>query len=307
VAERQVVGVRLGAGVLIALAVGAEAAGPWVLAGIALAGMLALGSLWTVQSGHSAGNATGNATGSVAGRAVGAAADLGRVVVFASAFGAYLLPGKPGLAAPALVAGVVAADLVRVRLPDELCRWITITLVLTAAVLVGLCVAISPVRLAGANGAPSVTGVLLATAIMLPLLVPDRRERGVRRVCGSTAVALAVAGAALYQLGPKRLGLSPTPLLDVLAAADASAVAPLLIVVVLLATVTAALTTFTEATTRLADAAARERRSTTVACGVVTAAMAALAGPAIALVLAGALTSAELFISLATRYSKRRA
>jgi hypothetical protein len=295
--------VRLGAGVLIALAVGAEAAGPWVLAGIALAGLLALGSLWTVQSGHAA----GNATGSVAGRAVGAAADLARVAVFASAFSAYLLPSQPGLAASALVAGVAAADLVGVRVPDGLRRWITITLVLAAAVLVGLCVAISPVRVAIATGAPSVPGVLLATAVMFPLLMPDRREHGVGRVCGSTVVALAVAGAALYQLGPERLGLSPAPLLDVLAAADASAVAPLLTVVVVVATVPAALTTFTEAAIRLADGAARERRSITVACGVVTAAVAALAGPAIGLVLAAALTVAELLIGFAARYGERRA
>jgi hypothetical protein len=290
-----VVRVRLGAGLLIALAVGAAAAGPLLPAGIALAGLLALGSLWAVPPGRRAGNPAG------------AMASLARVTVFASAFGGYLVPGRPGLAAAGLVAGVLAADLVGVRLPDGPRRWITVTLVLAAAVLIGVCVAISPVRVAMPTQAPSVPGVLLATAIMFPLLIPDRQALAVWRICGSTMVALAVAGVALYQLGPERLGLSPTSLLELLAAADASALAPLLTVVVVVAAVPAALTTFTEASSRLADRTGREVRATKVICGVLTAAVAALACPAIALVLAATLTFAEVLIGLVARYGERRA
>jgi hypothetical protein len=119
-------------------------------------------------------------------------------------------------------------------------------------------------------------------------------------------VALAVTVAALHQLGPVRLGLSPRPMLDVLAAADARPLTPLLMVVVVLATVPAALVTFTEATGTATGRSRHERRSVTVACGISAAVIAGLAGPAGALVLAASSAFAEVLTGLPARYRARR-
>jgi hypothetical protein len=292
-----VVAVRLGAGIPIALALGAAAAGPWVLAAIALAGLLALCSRWTVPSAQS--------TVDSATRRIRTLAGLARVAVFASAFGVYLFPAHSGLAAPALVVVVTAADLAGVSLPPALRRWILGWLLIAAGVLIALCLVIAPADAPAPVGTPSAGGLLLATAVMFPLLVPGREKAVWGWICGSTAVAMAIAAAALYQLGPVRLGLSVTSLRDLLAAADAAELNSLLTIVVALATVPAALTTFTEARTGVADGLRGERAPATLACGIVAAVAASLAGPAIALVLAGVLAFAEVLAGLAARYREK--
>ena len=274
---------RLGAGILIVLAVGAAAAGPWLLAAIVVSGLLAAGAL-------SAGPAPGWVT---------ASAGLARVCVFAWAFGAYVVPGAPGLAAAVLILVVTAAALAGVPVPDVVRRWISGVLVLAAAVLVALCLAIRPVTVFAPVGAPSAGGLLLAVVVMFPLLVRARRPGAIWWIAGSAVVALAVAAVALYQLGPVRLGLSATSLRDLLAAADAVQLGPLLTVVAALATISAALTGFT-------DAVAGLPRGHTMLGGVVAAALAASVGPVILLVLAALLAFAEVFAGVAARYRDRR-
>lgn len=277
------VDVRLGAGILIALAAGAAAAGPWVLGAIALSGVLAACS-------PRAAPAPGWVT---------ASARLGRVSVFASAFGVYVFPVAPGLAGAGLVLLVTAAASAGVSVPDLLRRWIAGVLVLAAVVLVALCLAIRPVDVIAPLGAPSAGGLLLAVVVMFPLLARPSREGAIWWVGGSTAVALAIAAVALYQLGPVRLGLSATSLRDLLAAADAGQLGPLLTVVAVLATVPAALTEFTEA----ADGLPRGR---TLACGIGAAVVTALVSPVVVLILAGLLAFAEVFAGFAARYRVNR-
>ena len=268
---------RLGAGILIALAVGAATAGPWVLAAIALAGILAFGALRSPVAG------------SPAGRWTRAFAGLARVVVFASAFGAYVFPGSPGLAAAALVVVVTAAGLAGVSLPDLARRWVAGALLLAAGVLVALCLAIRPVDVVAPLGPQPPGGLLLATLVMFPLLTRRPGPRAAWWIGGSTAVALAVAAAAIYQLGPDRLGFAVTSLRDLLSAADAAALGPLLTLVVVLSTVPAALSSFTEAKSEVTASV-----PVTLACGLGAAVAAAFAGPVVALALAAALAFAEI-------------
>jgi hypothetical protein len=272
-----VVGVRLGAGFLIALAVGAAAAGPWVLVSIALAGSLAFAALRTPV-----------ATGPAA-RWTRALAELARVVVFATAFGAYVVPDSPGLAAAALVVVVTAVSLAGISLPGYASRWIVVALVLMALLLIALCLAIRPVGVVAPLEPPPPGGLLLATLVMFPLLTRRPSAGAARWIGGSTAVALAVAAVALYQLGPNRLGLSVTSFRELLSAADAADFTPLLTVVVVLATVAAALTSFTEAKTEVARTV-----PLTLACGLGAAVAAAFAGPVIALAVAAALAFGEV-------------
>ncbi|WP_158894978.1 hypothetical protein [Amycolatopsis anabasis] len=256
---------RLGAGLLIALAVGASAAGWWLLAGIALAVPVAL----------------------LRGRAVrfGAAARLALVPLYASVFAAYLVPGYPVFAALAFLAVLVVADALGARIPDEWRGWIAGLLVLAAGVLVVLSVSIEPVRVEPV-AAPDIPGVLVAALVTLPLLTGRPR----RWLAGSAVVALAVGAAALYQLGPTRLGLSVTSLRDVLAAADALALDPWLAAVVVLATVPAALDALGEA--REAFALPRPRAS--AICGLVAALAAAVLAPVPLLFVAAAAAVVEV-------------
>jgi hypothetical protein len=283
-----VAGVRLGAGFLIALAVGAAAAGTWVLVAIAVAGALAAVARWAVPAGQ---------TREV--RALATAAGLARVAVFGEVFGVYLFPLHRGIAAAVLVLAVAAADLAGLRLPEWPRKWITGALALAALVLVALCVAIPPVSSSSgmSSSGLSAGGVLLAVVVMFPWLLPDRPEHSLRRVAGATAIALVVAGAALYQLGPIRLGLSTDSMRDLLAAADAESLAPVLAVVVVLATVSAALGTFGDARTESGGDTV-----TLVVCAVVTAAVAGFATPVAALVLAAGLAVARVLVELPARY-----
>src|SRR5438067_1116938 len=106
----------------------------------------------------------------------------------------------------------------------------------------GLLVALA----AGAAGA----GWWLLAGVVLAFLRPAGREQGGLRVLLLGAVAVLAAFAALYQLGSVRLGLSLTSLRDLLSAADAEAVQPLLTAVAVVATVVPALAAGTEVRAR---------------------------------------------------------
>jgi hypothetical protein len=274
--------VRLAAGLLIALAVAARVSSWWLPAGILAAGLLC----WCAPAPRPHALARGTAL----------TARLAGLPLFAVAFAAYLVPGRPELAAATFLLVITVIDAVGGRVPGELRGWILGVLLVGAGILVVLCLAITPVRAPG-GPAPGISGVLLAVAVMVPLL----RETKPRWLPGSVVVALAVGGAALYQLGPVRLGLSVTSLRDVLGAADARALGPWLAAVVALATVTAALTTLREAKTGLGG-----NRWAGIACGLLVAVAASLLGPLPAVLLAATVSVAEPLVAGLLRLAERR-
>lgn len=283
---------RLGAGLLIALGVGAEGGGWWLPVGALLAGVLA----WLAPGG----DPEPVQTNSPAHRLTGGAwlvAHLGLVPVFASAFAVYLLPGHRIPAAVGVVVVVTAVAATGFTLPSLANRWLLGILSVAGAGLVALCFAVAPER--GAGNGPGPLGVFAAAAVVFPFL-----GRAKARPVTLVAVVAAVLGAAaLYQLGPVRLALSDAPLRDVLAAADGQAIEPLLAGVVVLATLPAALRALSEASGTAVRDPAR-----TVVCGLLAAAGAALLDPRQAVLLAGALALVEVLVrSLLTLSSKRDA
>jgi hypothetical protein len=113
------------------------------------------------------------------------------------------------------------------------------------------------------------------------------------------AVAVLVAFAALYQLGSVRLGLSLTSLRDLLSAADADALQPLLTAVAAVATAVPALA---------AGTGVRARTGVRGLPGLVAAAAAAYLLPVLpVLVVAGLAVVTELLLGVrARRYSGAR-
>ncbi|RJQ88084.1 sulfatase [Amycolatopsis panacis] len=276
---------RLGGGLLMVLAVGAAGARYWVLAGVVLAAVVAvlvsrLPSLGTGQLD----------------RYTGGVARLAQLVVFAIVFGAYVVPSQSSYAAGALVVLVVAADFAGLRLPTVLVRWLTVVLLVAAAVLVVLCAVVPPVVTFDGIGSPNVPAVVVAALVVLPFLLPSTGER--LRAVTLAVVAVLVTVVALVQLGPIRLGLAETSFRDLLYAADAGQLQPLLTVVVVLATVPAALTTFTDARERFAPSGGLPG----VAGGVVAAAAAAFAPVYAVLLVAGLATVVELVLRTRLRH-----
>ncbi|GAA1239117.1 hypothetical protein GCM10009676_24660 [Prauserella halophila] len=222
----------------------------------------------------------------------GRAARLAVVVFAASTFAAYLVPGHRPAAAVLLVVGVAVADLAGVRLDAYWRRWVAGLLLAAGAAFVAVCLGVSPAPSPVAAPAGEDTpwgvlgGVLSAAAVFVPVL----RSRSRRAVVTGAVAALAVAGAALYQLGPLRLGLSSTSLRDVFAAADARALVPALGAVVALACVPAGLTAFAAARAE----AHPSRVVSTVVPAAVAAIPAALLAPAAAVTVAAMLALAEL-------------
>ncbi|PXY27238.1 hypothetical protein [Prauserella muralis] len=269
---------QVGAGLLGALAVAASAAGWWLLGGFALAALLAACAQWTVPEPE------GRTGRLLAGLPTVSA--LSRVVLFASVFAAYSVPAYRPLAAAGFVVLVAVADAAGIHLGGYWRRWIAGLLIVAALAFVALCVAIEPAARPEPPGSPGWSGLLLAAAVGLPAFAGLDR----RRLAAGTVLALAVAAAALYQAGPVRLGLSPTSLRDVLAAADAQALEPVLGVVVVLATAPAALLAFTAA--REAVRPANRVRGALVA-GLAAALAAAVLTPLGAVLLAAGLAVAE--------------
>ncbi len=283
---------RLAGGLLIALAAGTSGADSWVLLAVVVAAALAVAAEASLPP-------PGDTRPE---RIAGSVSRLGLVLVFATTFGHYLFPSAPGVAAAVFAVVVTVADLAGVRLGDHAARWVAGLLLAGAASLVAICVAVPPPARFIAPGPPSVPGLGLAVLVLLPFLPP--RRPGAGRAAAVGLVAVVITGVALYQLGPVRLGLSATSFRELLAAADAVSLLPVLSVLVAVATVPAAVDAFTEGRTRLSP----ERPKATLACGLIVAVAAAFAGPVVALGLAGVGTVAELVLRVRARgYRARRA
>ncbi len=174
----------------------------------------------------------------VFGRVAGASA-------IAGTFGAYVVPAHPGPAAVVFIA--IGVGLTSVNWEQSLSR-VALAIVLgVLAVFVAACFAIAPPGEAvavpsGTPGTPDAGGIPAATALMFFCFLGFHRAKRRWLTIGVTlAVYLAVAGAALYQLGGPRLALSSAPLRDALAAADASGIDTVLAVGVAVATLLALL------------------------------------------------------------------
>ncbi|MEU4250860.1 hypothetical protein AB0F15_25985 [Amycolatopsis sp. NPDC026612] len=279
---------RLGGGLLVALAAGAAGAGWWLLAGLVLAAVAAGVTARVPEPGDA-----------LVDRVAVAVARLSEVAVYAIAFGAYVFPAHREAAAAAFVVVVAGAGFAGPKIPTIVVR-ITGGLLLTAGlVLVAVCVAVPPVGTAEALRPPDFAGVLVAAVLTLPFLRPGGREKAGPRVLLLGAVALLAAFAALHQLGAVRLGLSLTSLRDLLSAADADALQPLLTVFAVVATVVPAFAAGTEV---------RARAGVPGLAGLVVAAAAAALLPVLpVLVVAGLAAVFELLLGVrARRYSGTR-
>ncbi|GAB3502279.1 hypothetical protein [Amycolatopsis cihanbeyliensis] len=275
---------RLGAGLLVVLAAGAGTAGWWLPAGILLAGLLALAV-------SPAGAAPVSGRRATLRSATGAVAELSCLALYASVFAAYLLPEVAAPAAIGFLAVVAAAEFAGLRVDGYYRRVITGLLLVAAVAFVALCLALDPAP-RPPSVPPGVAGLPAAVVLAYPLFA------GAKRVAIGTVAALAVAGAALYQLGPVRLGLSPTSLRDVLAAADARAMLPVLGAVVLLATVPAALLAVSGACRHLEPATGGHRAR--VLALVPAAVLAGALGPTAVLLVAAVATLVAAAVTVAS-------
>lgn len=152
---------------------------------------------------------------------------LAAAVAIAGTVSTYLTPlAGLGLVAAATVAAVVG-------LPSVVTRVAAVVVLAVLALVVVACFAIAPdAPPVAADDGGSPLGVLAAAGLLTVCFFGPARggRRGVAVALGVVAIGcLAVAGAALHQVGAPRLAISPAPLRAVLAAADASAVAPLLL------------------------------------------------------------------------------
>jgi hypothetical protein len=280
--------VRLGGGLLVALAAGAAGAGWWLLAGVVLAALAAGVTAGVPEPGED-----------LVDRVLVAVARLAEVAVYAIAFGAYVFPAHREAAAAAFVVVVAGAGFAGLKIPAVVVRTTGAVLLVAGLLLVVVCVAVPPVGPADGLRPPDFAGVLVAAVLTLPFLRPAGRDRGGLRVLLLGVLAVLAAFAALHQLGAVRLGLSLTSLRDLLAAADADALQPLLTVVAVVATVVPALAAGTEV---------RARAGVPGLAGLVVAAAAAYLLPVLpVLVVAGLATVIELLLGVrARRYSGAR-
>ncbi|WP_157357503.1 hypothetical protein [Amycolatopsis nigrescens] len=296
--ERQVVSVLLGAGSLVAFAAAAAVAGWWTLGGIVLAGLLAVGAARIAPE-------TPSTVDSMPLALCAAAARLAALPLCAGVFAAYLVPDAPVPAVLVFVLVLTVADAIGAGLPGHLRGWILGLLVLAAAALAALCLTITPAEQPATGTGPGAAGLPLAAVLFFPLLRPVARRGYVWWVAGGVLVALVVGAAALYQLGPIRLGLSATSLRDLLSAADGRVLEPWLAGVVLAATVPAGLVALAGARAELGERLPRVGLS--AACGAVAALFAVLLEPVEALWLLAALALAETGSALlARRYRRQR-
>ncbi len=288
----------LPAGLFIILAVAASWAGWWLLAAVVLAGCLA----WVARRSTPRGRV---------GELLAAVREWLLFVVSVTVPAAYLASaptsvGTAEVAYLAVVAGVVlvavAADALGANSSDRTSRWPVVLFGVAAAAFVAVCLAIPPAPQPITDSDPfSPFGLLVATTVVLPWLMgldPVRLAVG-------TVAGLAVGAAALYQLGPIRLGLSVTSLRDVLAAADAAALTSMLIAVAALAGLTSAVGCagrLRQAGERLTGGGNTGRWSGAALVAVGGAAIwAAVLGPVSAVLLAGAVALTEVVHGLTGR------
>lgn len=286
------------AGLFIILAVAASWAGWWLLAAVVLAGCLA----WVARRSTPRGRV---------GELLAAVREWLLFVVSVTVPAAYLASaptsvGTAEVAYLAVVAGVVlvavAADALGANSSDRTSRWPVVLFGVAAAAFVAVCLAIPPAPQPITDSDPfSPFGLLVATTVVLPWLMGLDRVR----LAVGTVAALAVGAAALYQLGPIRLGLSVTSLRDVLAAADAAALTSMLIAVAALAGLTSAVGCagrLRQAGERLTGGGNTGRWSGAALVAVGGAAIwAAVLGPVSAVLLAGAVALTEVVHGLTGR------
>jgi basic amino acid/polyamine antiporter, APA family len=275
----------VGAGLFLGLAPGASLAGAWLPAALLLAAVLA--GLSTVERAEPVGAWRIRAAMLADGAGV-----LGRVAAGAAlggAVGAYVSP----LVAPLFVMGITAFTVTGIRLPVVVTRIAAVVVLGVLAVMAVACFAIAP-EASVAPPAADPAGVIAAAGVLFVGFVgpgvPRRRAFVVLGVV--LAVSLAVAVGALRQLGAPRLALSPAPLRDALAAADAAPLTGLLTVGVVVACAFALFAALGWVRTALA---ARSRHAVpgTAVAGALSAAGAVLVDPVTALVAAAVLLLVE--------------
>jgi basic amino acid/polyamine antiporter, APA family len=231
------------------------------------------------------------------GRSAGAAA-------IAVAFGRYLVPEHPIPAAVALIAAGTVLTAVGFTPPPMLIRAGVVVVLAALVVFIAACFAIEPPP--NAPGLDDPAGLPAATVILVFGFLGTERKPHTRRhrmiaIGVALVIYLAVAGAALHQLGSARLGLSPVPLRDALVAADASGIDAVL-------TVGAALAAVLALTGLLTDLRADVGRSGVAAGGVAAAVGAVLLTVPTLIMVAVALMVGDRLLRLATtrRGSARR-
>jgi APA family basic amino acid/polyamine antiporter len=221
------VAASFGAGLFLGLAPAASLAGRWLL--VAFLGAAVVGSV-AVLSTSDRPIETLPLRLRRFGFVLGTVGRLAAAVAIAGTVATYLTP----LAALGVVVAATAAA--AVGLPPVVTRVATVVVLGVLLVVVVACFAIAPAAPpVAADDGGSPLGVLAAAGLLSVCFFGVERGAGGRRgvvvVLGVVAIGcLAVAGAALHQVGAPRLAISPAPLRAVLAAADASAVEPLLLV-----------------------------------------------------------------------------
>nr|CTQ96369.1 amino acid transporter [Kibdelosporangium sp. MJ126-NF4] len=247
----------LGAGLLVALSPAAAEAGTWLLAGVVLAFLAALCSAFSTsdQSRRFIGMGGGylysrHQLGVLPGRMAGSTALVGRIVAgaaIAGTFGAYVVPQYPVVAAIVVSLVAAVADAFGVRPSRGVTIAVLVVTIVGMAMFVAVAFAIAPPPPlpvpTDIPGTDDASGVLAAAGLMFfgflgfeHVTSSTEQEYSARQLrvaipvmmVGTLAVTLAVSGAALHQLGGPRLALSPAPLMDALAAADALSLQPLM-------------------------------------------------------------------------------
>lgn len=258
----------LGAGVFAAFGPASAIAGTYALVGVVLAAVLAACSAFSTADqarafpGDGAGyRYTARLLGPWPGRMAGSASIAGRLAAaaaIAGTFGAYVTPTRPLLGALGMLAIAVALDVVGFRLNRKL-NWAVVAIVaVVLALVVATCFAVPPPPITNAPDADQPLGLLTSAGILVfaflgfeRITAPGQDEPSfsARRLHMAIPVALvlvlgsylAVGLAMFRQLGPTRLALSPTPVLDAVISADGQWIVPLVSVGAAVATVAALL------------------------------------------------------------------
>lgn len=245
----------LGAGLFLGIAPAANAAGPWLLVGVFIA-MIAAACSFVAATAHSASYPGQGASyvgtrvgiGVLAGRIAASTHLVGHVAAMAAVAGAvsdYATPGGSPVVATFVIFLVVLISTSGFR-GRSAYVWAALAVgVGMVVMIISVSLAVPPVVTAASErpGGDHAEGILGAAGVLFfaflgferMLSSSPGRERAATLSFRSTlfpviAVAvlmLALSAALLYQLGPVRLALSPVPALDVLDAADARTLRPL--------------------------------------------------------------------------------
>jgi APA family basic amino acid/polyamine antiporter len=223
-----------GAGLFLGLAPASALAGWWLVAGMVLAAAGAV--LFALSTPDKKPGSVVLSLG-ILGRIAAAAA-------VAATFGRYVVPDQPEVGGVVLVVAVAAVVLLAPPLPPAVDRVAAAVVVAVLVIVAVACFTIAPVAppvTPGPDvaGADAPLGLLPSAVVLFVCFVGGRTTRRVRpAVIGVVlVVSVAVAIGALRQVGGERLAVSPAPLREVLAAADAASIDGLLAVGVTVACV----------------------------------------------------------------------